>query len=1081
MTEAIVVHVPFVGGIDEKSAKEWDDPSKEQNTILNGDFAKTGSISKRLGIQHVSNALIPGGSLAALSSGVQCVGWSRSSLSVMSTNGLYQYSTTKSGLVGVSNLPSAACIRRPLVTSPTRTRSDLLDVPYNGGLLRIAVYWDVYFNLVATVYDPNTGDIIREPTKIYTNTGVLASGTIPVIASLVYLKGASGTNGARIFVYDVNTLGVSVIAYDTSTNAFSAPALLFSIFNSGTTFGVLDVVAFDGDTSGSYVACYSTSTTNLRVQRFSATNSLLVTADMAVPAGRSLLQPAFAVCTWGEVCWFGYSTSAPSGAGGSTQYETFLQATTASGAFTAINTPTSSITGLSATRKYLSGMVRLGPSDLLVASRLQGVNTDPSYGPQTTNGTWYRANINGANLTAPASGPTPLGFYPATRPFIADGEVYQLFYFNLYLQTGTNASEPQSQQITAYLCKYIGVNASTVSTASNVVYPVCTIAPRQVNANYQLLIALLSGFRLPFMSSNDPTSTRFAAGIKTNGAETAANGGALGQGWACDFFVDSTSRRQLYQASELGTELSMSGGVPFVADGQSAFEDNFFHYPEFSYAKLGGTGVTLSGVYTYAIVYEYIDAAGLSHRSAPSFTNAVTVPGGGGVGAIVHITPLSVTYRDFANPGAVFATIYRTLSNGSTFYYLDRVPVSGDPSAVHVVYPTNGSADNYSDSNLQGGTTLLYTTGGVLDDVNPPASAIQVTHRGRKAVVDETLRSVWFTTQFSANEAPGFNEALIVPFPEGGDITAIRSLDDKFVVFKASSIWIMTGDGPADTGQGSDWSVPQALSTDVGAVNWRSVVATPVGLMFKAANGIYLLGRDLQVSFIGKSVIDTMTAYPVVTSATLVPSRTQVRFTCSTSNGAASTVVVYDYLLNEWTRHSYDQLSAPIASACLTFASPQRYALVTTDGNIWQEHLPTDAGWAFDEDSSGTPHFVTLSVSVPFQKTQIQGYMRTRRLQLFASQEDDCGVKIDLSFDYQEPVRQTASWTSAQLARLPIPGQVEVHVAAKYNSSQSVRITVSDVAGTAMTSGAGMRLVAVAYELQPKGQRYRGIPVLGRH
>lgn len=1070
MAETIVVHVPFVGGLDEKSAKEWDDPSKEQNAIVNGDFVKTGTISKRLGIQHLPNTAVAGSAIAAISSGVRCAGWSRSSLAVMSQSGLYQYSSSQAGLVGVANLPNVACVRRPIVTSPTRTRTDLLDVPVTGGLLRIGVYWDTSFNLMATVYDANTGDVVLEPTQIYACTGTVAAGTIPTVVSLVYLKNAAGTNKARIFVLDNNTAHVSVISYDTATNSFSAPTSLFTVAGIGS-IGAVDVVAFDGDPDGTYVAYYTTSTTTLRIERYTALNAIMIFSNQTIGSG-VVGGPIYAVCVWGEFCWFGYKQNAAG------IFQTIVFTTDAAGTF--LFTASTTVAGISATENFLSGMVRLGPNDVMVAHRYQGVQTDGTFGPSTTNGRWVRVHMSGGGITAAASGPTPLGFYPASRPFIADGAVHQLFYFNLWLQAGTTSDDTQSQQITAYLCKYIGLDASTATTTKNLVYPMVTVAPRQVTANYQLLIDLLSGFRLPFMSSNDPTSTRFAAGLKTNGIETAALNGAIGPAWACDFYFDAASRRQLYQATELGTELSISGGVPFVADGQTAFEDNFFHYPEFSYVKLGGSGNTLSGVYTYAIVYEYTDAAGLTHWSAPSFTNAVTAPGGGGAGPIVHITPLAVTFRDVTNPGTVFANVYRTKANGSTFYLLDRVVVSNGPTLTQVLYPASG-ADNWADSSLISGTTLLYTTGGVLDNVNPPSSSFQVSHRGRKAVVDETLRSVWFTTQFSSNDAPGFNEALIVPFPEGGDITAIRSMDDKFVVFKATSIWIMTGDGPSDTGQGSDWSIPQALSTDVGAVNWQSVVSTPIGLMFKASNGIYLLGRDLQVTFIGKNVIDTLTSYPVVTSATLVPSRTQVRFTCSTSDGSASTVVVYDYLLAEWSRHSYAQLSAPIASACLTFNAPQRYSLVTTDGKLWQEHLPSDAAWGFDEDSSGTPHFVSTSVTGSYTKTQVQGYMRTRRIQLLASQDDDCGVRLDVAVNYQDAVVQTAQWTSADLKRLPIPGQVELHVAAKYNSCQSVRVTVSDTAGTTMVSGAGMRFVALAYELQPKGQRYRGIPVLGRH
>src|SRR6185436_14750606 len=104
-------------------------------------------------------------------------------------------------------------------------------------------------------------------------------------------------------------------------------------------------------------------------------------------------------------------------------------------------------------------------------------------------------------------------------------------------------------------------------------------------------------------------------------------------------------------------------------------------------------------------------------------------------GPVVHILPLSVTYRDIANPGQVYADVYRTLADGSTFYFLSRISVSNLPTATEVLYPNPAfaSTDNQTDANLRT-ASLLYVTGDVLDNVNPPATAFSTTHRGRKAI-----------------------------------------------------------------------------------------------------------------------------------------------------------------------------------------------------------------------------------------------------------------------------------------------------------------------------------------------------------
>jgi len=47
---------------------------------------------------------------------------------------------------------------------------------------------------------------------------------------------------------------------------------------------------------------------------------------------------------------------------------------------------------------------------------------------------------------------------------------------------------------------------------------------------------------------------------------------------------------------------------------------------------------------------------------------------------------------------------------------------------------------------------------------------------------------------------------------------------------------------------------PSLIPTDTGTINPRSIVLTPMGIMYQSEKGIYLLDRSLQVSYIGADV-----------------------------------------------------------------------------------------------------------------------------------------------------------------------------------------------------------------------------------
>ena len=1093
------IHLPFSGGVDEKTAAQYLDPAQRQSTVLNGNFSKTGVIDKRTGIGLKINTLVAGSTVSAITVGERVTGWSRSPLTVLGQGGLYTYSTAEQGLVGVGPLPSVKTVRRPITTSQSPSAPVLVDMPYGGTTLRISVFYDQYYDIMASVSDAVTGDVVLQATQIQGSNGFYSSPsssgpfTVSAVVSAIYLPNAPA--GKQILITIVGNAsnvsnGIYAVGYDPSTNTFSGGGGVLLATASSPSF--VDCVPMNGDPSGGFVLFYSDTTTSLSIKYFTPALVLTLTKPVTYGLGGGTTivdSPCYAYCTYGagntEHCWFVYQSYRNVGS----TYSWYVLETTGDLAFTTQNAPTalSIYTDLvspsftsSTTVIRFGGICRYLAHDLFFTTYALS-NPGGANGVNTVTGVWYRlrdttpGTPGGLSSVPTAIGLVPFSFYPAAKPFIApDGYPYQAYNLLPYVQANVQTGATNTGQNTLYLCKFTNPMGPS-NAAADSCYPVATVAPRQCSSAIDVFQRVQYN-RLPFMSATVPGSTRFGIGIRTSGVDQAGISGAQGPAWSADFYFDAASLTGLYQTSELGSELSISGSVPFVADSNSAFEDGFFSYPEFTYAVLSGVGNTLpTGAYTYAVVYTYVDAAGLVHRGAPWITSPVTPPGGT-TGPILHIVPLPTTWRNVANPQTVYAEIYRTTINGSTFYLVDRVRISQRFGVVDIVWPSTGN-DNTTDAAIKT-STLLYTTGGVLDHVNPPSSSMQIVHRGRKALVDETLRSVWFSKIFEVGVAPGFNEVMVVPFPDGGDITALASMDDKFIVFKSTYVFVMYGDGPNQLGTGSDWTVPQRLASDVGAVSWQSVVLTPAGLMFQASNGIYLLSRSLQVSFIGKAVTDTLALYPVITSSTLVSGATQVRFTCN--NGSTSISIIYDYLLDQWLTHSYARLSSQVASAAMSVGATPQYTLLTTDGNIWQERLPLDGNLYLDSDVNGSTWFVPTSITTAPVKFLTQGNNRFGRVQFYGEILEATGLKMDMAINSTTAVVQSSSWLYTDLAKLPIPGQVQSYVAGAYNRSMALQITVTDTGYTSPVRGRGMRFVGLAIEIENLGDRYQPVPAGSR-
>ena len=209
---------------------------------------------------------------------------------------------------------------------------------------------------------------------------------------------------------------------------------------------------------------------------------------------------------------------------------------------------------------------------------------------------------------------------------------------------------------------------------------------------------------------------------------------------------------------------------------------------------------------------------------------------------------------------------------------------------VSTVTFTNIALDTVIEANI-----FLYTTGGILENIPLPSSRIIHSYNNRIfAISNEDLSKVFYSKENISGEGLGFSDALYIQLlNQGEDPTALTTLDDKLLIFKPSSLFVVTGDGANDLGTNSTFSKPTLVSSHVGCVNPSAIIITSNGCFFNSKKGIYLLDRGLNMSYIGKEMFNYRGL--TINSIVQIPDQNQIRFL--TENQC----FVYFHELGQWT------------------------------------------------------------------------------------------------------------------------------------------------------------------------------------
>lgn len=441
-------------------------------------------------------------------------------------------------------------------------------------------------------------------------------------------------------------------------------------------------------------------------------------------------------------------------------------------------------------------------------------------------------------------------------------------------------------------------------------------------------------------------------------------------------------------SSEIAGALHLTGGQLWEYDGVRPVEHSFHVWPEnIASTTATGSGSIAAGTYNYVFTYEWTDNQGNLHRSAPSIpvTQVTTTASSTNT---LNVPTLRLTYKRAPNPVRIVG--YRWSTAQQVYYQFTSItsPVINNPAADSVTI-----VDTASDLSILG-QTLLYTTGGVIENIAAPASISSALFKNRLFIIDaEDQNLLWYSKQVIENTPVEMSDLLTVfvaptSGAQGstGPMTALGAMDDKLIIFKKDAIYYMTGTGPDNTGAQNDFSDPIFITSAVGCSNPSSVVLMPNGIMFQSDKGIWLLGRDLATTYIGNPV-EEFNAEAVMAAQT-IPATNQVRFVLGNN-----VTLMYDYFYGQWgTFNNTFAISATLYHSAHTY--------LNSYGKVFQETLNT----YLDGSEPVLLSFTTGWINI----AGVQGYERFRRMFILGTYYSPFKLNVQLAYDYNpSPVQST--------------------------------------------------------------------------
>lgn len=479
-----------------------------------------------------------------------------------------------------------------------------------------------------------------------------------------------------------------------------------------------------------------------------------------------------------------------------------------------------------------------------------------------------------------------------------------------------------------------------------------------------------------------------------------------------------------------GTAIPSGSVVAFIGPGPNTITMTLAATGSHASETITYAGAMAIATYYYVFTYEWTDNQGNVFKSAPSIPISIAISNAASF-TNIYVPTLPVTYKT-SNP--VKITGYRWSSLQQEYFQFTSIltPYLNNPTANDIFI-----ADGASDPSILG-NSILYTNGGVVEDIAPPATDTMTLFDTRLWLLDAEDRNLlWFSKQAIEATPLEMSDLFTYYVPpiigaqgNAGTLTAIFPLDDKLILFRANSIQYINGAGPDNTGANNQYSQPIFISSPVGCANQRSIVVMPKGIMFQSDNGIWLLDHSLNVSYIGAEMQKYNSR--IVTSAQTIPGTTQVRFTLS-----GGPTLMHDYFVEQWGEFSTggnNYISSTLYQGLHT--------LLEAGGTIYQETPGVYLNGATPVTISFTTAWIQLAGLIGFQRAYFFYYLGT-----YLSSHQ---IQTQIAYNYDPTIVQTDLITPDSTSSTE-----EQRIFLSLQKCKSFQITFTEINGS---GGAGLTL-----------------------
>jgi len=511
--------------------------------------------------------------------------------------------------------------------------------------------------------------------------------------------------------------------------------------------------------------------------------------------------------------------------------------------------------------------------------------------------------------------------------------------------------------------------------------------------------------------------------------------------------VKFTTTKPAYETPrvQLGGELYFSPGAIKSTSSERVHEVGFFYKPGISLTAQAAGNLDSSGVYKYRACWEWEDSYGNLHRSEPSDEESLTLTGSD-TGIIVKCDALSITMKDYNN--RLSLVIYRTQGGGDIFNKIATVDCP-DLNGSTAVTALMSFTDLMSDANAALGA-FLYTEGGELANVAPPASRYIESHRNRLFAISEDNR-VWYSKEYENKIGLSFSDEFQVPL-DGLDHdkpTALCSSGNELVILRERSTWSISGEGPSKTGVGEFYK-PRQVSATIGALKDSPTLHTDSGIYFQNVRGIFRMGGE-GFEYIGAPVEAILGSSRVIAIRHHQETET-IRFALTDQ------VLAYNYRYNAWAIYEYS-LDEGVTIVGMENIDDTIY-VIASDDSILKEDSSYKVG------STYIP--MTLKTNwISFN--EVQGFGRVYRFSILGESHDKHILYVKVYYDYDDStVVDTYQFTtsSATDAKLQFRGHLSKQ------KCEAIKFEIYDADNSAST-GDGFSIDHIALEVGLKKGIFR--------